>query len=83
MNILTQNVCGLSPNKIQTISNNISPRHDILVLTETHLKRDNCEQFIDKLGYRNHHNRIYNDVSPNNADYKGVSLIIAKRTNFK
>ena len=82
MNILTQNVCGLSPEKIQTISNNISPRHDILVLTETHLKHDKCEQLINKLGYRNHRNRIYNDVSPNPTDYKGVTLIIAKRANF-
>ena len=82
MNILTQNVCGLNPEKIQTISNNISPRHDILVLTETHLKRDNCKKFIDKLGYRNHTNRIFNDISPDPLDYRGVSLIIAKRTNF-
>jgi exonuclease III len=82
MNILTQNVCGLSNSKLQTISNSISPRHDILVLTETHLKRNHSESVIKKLGYQNHTNRIFFDSSPDPHDYKGVLLIVAKRTPF-
>ena len=82
MNILTQNVCGLSDGKLQTISNNISPSHDILILNETHLKHNQRESVIKKLGYQNHRNRFYSDSSPNPQDYKGVILIIAKRTPF-
>ena len=82
MNILTQNVCGLNDSKLQTISNSISPRHDILVLTETHLKRNHTESVIKKLGFQNHTNRIFFDSSPDPQDYKGVLLLIAKRTPF-
>ena len=82
MNILTQNVQGLNNDKLQTIRNNLSPKYDILILTETHLKANNLESTIEKLGYRNHRNRIFNDTSPNQQDFKGVSMIIAKRTTF-
>ena len=82
MNILTQNVCGLNDDKIQTIRNNISPRHDILILTETHIKSRNKQFLIDKLGYRNHTSHIFNDVSPDPRDFRGVTLIVAKRTPF-
>ena len=82
MNILTQNVCGLNDSKLQTISNSISPRHDILILTETHLKRNHNESVIKKLGFQNHTNRIFFDSSPEPQDYKGVLILIAKRTPF-
>ena len=82
MNVCMQNCLGITK-KAGTIRRAIEGGNiDILILVETHLKKDHIKLFNSQIGYRKHPEKVLHDYSHLN-DYKGVSIIIRKELCFQ
>ena len=81
MNVCMQNSLGITK-KAGTVRRAIEGGNiDILILVETHLKKDQIRLFNSQIGYRKHTEKIFHDYSLLN-DYKGVSIIIRKELQW-